>query len=354
MRSVSFTSALHYAWHGSGRRWDALPLQAVGSGIGGFLFWYLGLKVPQAISNNPALSTLASIIIGGVAGVVFVFLLRLCWWPYYWRLEPHGGLATFLHTRLGTAMWPAVLTISGFLAFVLLCGVGVIWLSLQVLSGTSTPRISGTPNTIGSPDFVLLPPEGRYKFKWDPVTNPRIDIRLDTNRNPDFNNNPAFIVRNKTNTVAYNIAAIWKSETATSLEELIKLPSFSKFKFNMDSTGTKFTLFAPEGSFAIPFSYYLEDSPTQIVPVIAKEAEVYFPLQLLPVTALYLITKMPPKLGDTSDPFILRVSLNWETSDGKRQQDYRLRLSATNAKATDTDMPIAEGFLNFNLEEIKR
>jgi hypothetical protein len=201
---------------------------------------------------------------------------------------------------------------------------------------------------------ILLPPEGRYKFKWDPVTNPRIDIRSDTNRNPDFNNNAAFILRNKTNTVAYNIAAIWKSETATSLEELIKLPSFSKFKFNIDSTGTKFTLFAPEGSFAIPFSYYLEDSPTQIVPVIAKEAEVYFPVQLLPVTALYLITKMPPKLGDTSDPFILRVSLNWETSDGKRQQDYRLRLSATNAKAADTDMPIAEGYLNFNLEEIKR
>ena len=253
-------------------------------------------------------------------------------------------------------MWPVILTTAGLLAFVLLSGVGVIWLALQVLSGVSTPTLSSAPNTVGNPDFVLLPPEGRYKFKWDPVQNPRIDVRLDTNRNPDVTNNAAFILRNKTNTVAYNISVIWKSETATSLEDLIKSPKLSKFRFDTDSTGTKFTLFALEGSFVGPFLYYLEDSPTQIVPVIniAKEAEIYFPLQFLPVTALYLITKMPSKLGETSDPFVLRVSLNWEAADGKKRRDYRVRVSATNAKATNADTPVAEGFLNFSLEEIER
>jgi len=258
MASASFKSAFHYAWHGSGGRWDALPLQAVGSAIGGFLFWYLGLKVPQAILDNPALSALASIVIGGLVGVIFVFSLRLCWWPYYWRLEPHGGLAAFLRTSLGTFMWPVVLTGSGFLAFILLSGAGIVWLSLRLLDGSSIAgKAPETPNTIGNPDFILLPPEGRYKFKWDPVKNPRIDVRLDTNRNPDITNNAAFILRNKTNTVAYNIAVVWKSETATSLEELIKSSKLSKFKFDIDSTGTKVTLFAPEGSFALPFSYYL-------------------------------------------------------------------------------------------------
>jgi hypothetical protein len=44
--------------------------------------------------------------------------------------------------------------------------------------------------------------------------------------------------------------------------------------------------------------------------------------------------------------------LNWETAEGKKRRDYRMRITATNAKATDGEMPVAEAFLNFSLEEI--
>src|SRR5712692_747347 len=100
-------SRWRYAWHGAGPRWDALPLQAVGSAVGGFLFWYLGVKVPQEILDNPALGALFAIFVGGVAGVVVVFIARLCWWPVYRRYHPLGGFVPYLKAKLGVQMWPS-------------------------------------------------------------------------------------------------------------------------------------------------------------------------------------------------------------------------------------------------------
>jgi hypothetical protein len=109
---------------------------------------------------------------------------------------------------------------------------------------------------------------------------------------------------------------------------------------------------AAPGSMAVPFMYYLDDSPKQTVSVIAKEAEVYFPTQLWAAAALYFIDKMPPKVGDSTAPFIAHVSLNWETSEGKKRRDYRVRVTATNSKVSEAEMPVVDAFLNFSLEEI--
>ena len=264
-----------YVIRGSFNRANAVA-SAAGAAVLLIVSYVIGIGGKAMLSADESVRSIEIALIGFAIIWLAIMVCRACWWPFHWRLESHGGLVSFLRARLGTFMWPVILTTAGLLAFILLSGVGVIWLALQMLSGVSTPTLSSTPNTVGNPDFVLLPPEGRYKFKWDPVQNPRIDVRLDTNRNSDFTNNAAFILRNKTNTVAYNISVIWKSETATNLEELIKSPKLSKFHFDTDSTGTKFTLFAPEGSFAMPFSYYLDDSPTQIVPVIARNQKFTF------------------------------------------------------------------------------
>lgn len=256
-------------------------------------------------------------------------------------------------------MWPVIMMTAGFFLFAVLTGGGLIWLALQMrigtgmakLNSTAEAKTSETPNTVGNPDFFLQIPEGRYKFKWDPVTQPKFDLRLDTERNPDFGNNPAFILRNKTNTVAYNVLVVWKSEIASSVEELTKAsPKLSKFKF--DVTETRLTVMAAPGSMAIPTSYYLDDSPKQMIAVIAKEAEVYFPPQLWAIAALYFINKMPSKVGESTEPFVARVTLNWETAEGKKRRDYRARITATNSKVTELEMPVAEAFLNFSLEEI--
>lgn len=93
--------AFAYAWHGSGRRWDAVPLQVIGGIIGGFAIWYWGLKVPPEILDNPAFGGVAAIIIGAICGALVAFVLRLCWYPVYRRYDPYGGLIPYLRAKLG-------------------------------------------------------------------------------------------------------------------------------------------------------------------------------------------------------------------------------------------------------------
>jgi hypothetical protein len=128
-------------------------------------------------------------------------------------------------------------------AFVLFTSVGSAWLTVRVMNGK---RITvENANAAGSPDFLLQPPQGRYRFKWDPTKQVRFDIKLDTERNPDITNNPAFILHNKTNTIGYNIAAVWKSETS-GVEDLIKMsPKFADIKF--DLRDTQILIFCPAG-----------------------------------------------------------------------------------------------------------
>jgi hypothetical protein len=74
--------------------------------------------------------------------------------------------------------------------------------------------------------------------------------------------------------------------------------------------------------------------------------------ELWPIMAMYLIDKIPNSIGETSQPFIARVTLDWETSQGKRRRAYRVRITATNAKASESIDTIIDAFLNFRLEEI--
>jgi hypothetical protein len=309
--AMRFSKALAYAWHGSGRRWDALWLALIGGLIGGFVIWRLGLTVPHAILDNPGWGGVAAIMLGAFTGVMVVFVARLCWWPFHWRLQPHGGLNAFLGANLGAFMWPIILTVSGFLAFVLLTGIGVIWLSLQAIHGGSTTREATTPNTIGSPDFALFIPQGRYRFSWPAPNTMAFYLRLDSERNPNISNNPAFILRNRTNTVAYRVVAEWKSETPMNIEEVVKSsPRLARAQFVI--TDTTMTIISKPDMPLGNFQFYLDPAPKQTVPVIAKEEEIYLPITLWPLAAVYFSDKMPDGIGETSPPFIALVSLNWE------------------------------------------
>jgi hypothetical protein len=286
---------------------------------------------------------------------IVILVVRFLGAALHFALEPHRRPLVILRERLGNLMWPIISMATGIFLFAILCGGGLVWLALQIRGGagigaSAEAKTNETPNTVGNPDFFLQVPEGRYRFKWDPMTQAKFELRLDTERNPDFGNNPAFIVRNKTNTVAYNVLAVWKSEIASSVDELTKSPKLSKFKF--DVAETRLVIVPPPGSTSGGFLYYLDDSPKQTIAVIAKEAEVYFPQQLWALAALYFIDKMPTKIGESTEPYIARVTLNWETSEGKKQRAYRVRVTATNSKVTASEMPVTDAFLNFSLEEI--
>ena len=132
---AAWKEAILYAWHGSGRKWDAMWLQLAGCGIGGLLIWYWGIKVPPEILDNPALGGLAAIVIGGLAGGAVVFLLRLGWWPVHKWLKPHGGLIALFEKRLGERMWPTMLMALGGALCVVSMGIflaGAIWFALKL------------------------------------------------------------------------------------------------------------------------------------------------------------------------------------------------------------------------------
>ena len=249
-------------------------------------------------------------------------------------------------------MWPVILTASGFIAFVLLTGVGTIWLSIQVLNGTTLANQSDTPNTVGNPDFALFVPQGRYRFTWPASNLMAFYLRLNSERNPSISNNPAFVLRNRTNTVAYRVSATWRSETSMNIEDVIKnSPKLSKVQFVINDTSIVILGSVADMPFG-NFQYFRDDAPKQIIPVIAKEEEVYLPATLWPIAAIYLVDKIPDNIGETSAPFIALVRLNWETSEGRRERLYRVRITATNAKGSTSSLPIVDAFLNFSLEEI--
>jgi hypothetical protein len=325
--------------------------------LGGFLaaglLLFAGMPVTfSEFIHNALLRSGFEVLVCVVVAYLVIFVFWLAVYPIHLKFASQGGIRAALRQRLGAQMGPFVFMGIGLFSFAVFTSVGLAWLTFQVMNGTAPLRglSAETPNTVGNPDFALQAPEGRYRFKWDPMKQTRLELRLDTEKNPDFSNNPIFILRNKTNTVAYNVSVIWKSEIAASVAELTSSAKLSKFSFVV--TETKLLINPPAGSTSNGFQYYLSDSPQQNVSVIAKEAEVYLPPDLWAVAALYLINKMPPKIGETSDPFIARVTLNWETAEGKKRRDYRTRITATNSKTTDGDMPVAEAFLNFSLEEI--
>jgi hypothetical protein len=146
--------------------------------------------------------------------------------------------------------------------------------------------------------------------------------------------------------------ATWKSETSLNAEEEVRAsPKLSKARFVLSATSLDVISTASTGPRA-NYIYYLDDAPKQIISVIAKEEEVYFPPQLWPLAAIYLVARIPDSIGETSPPFIARVTLDWETSDGKRQRAYRVKISATNSKGATSEMPFVDAFLNFTIEEI--
>lgn len=312
----------------------------------------IGVEGTKMLSADDFTRSVQIALAGFVAIWLFIMLCRACWWPFYWRLQPHGGLAVFLRARLGTLMWPVVLIAGGFLAFVLLFGIGVVWLSLHVINGTTaTGGNAATPNTVGNPDFALFTPEGRYRFTWPTAKNMAFYLRLDTQRNPDFSNNPAFVLRNRTNTVAYRVTATWHSETSIDIKKMVVAsPKLAKAQFTISDTSILILSKPPMP--AANFMYYIDDQPKQVIGVVAKEEEVYLPQTLWPTIAIYLVDKTPDAIGDTSPPFVARVALDWETSEGKRQRSYRVRITATSAKTSDSDSPITDAFLNFAVEEL--
>jgi hypothetical protein len=134
------------------------------------------------LSTDDAVRAIQIGALGFVAIWLAIMFGRACWWPFYWRLEPHGGLISFLRGRLGAFMWPVILISMGLVGFLFALGAGVVWLSLRVISEPPITQATVTPNTVGNPDFSLLAPQGRYRFTWPAERFMSFYLRHDTEK----------------------------------------------------------------------------------------------------------------------------------------------------------------------------
>lgn len=120
----------------------------VGGGIlAGALISYWGVKLPPVISDNPVWSNIVAAIMAGIAGGLFVFLVRWAYWPIHRRVERSGGLRAALRKNLGAQMWPVIMMASGLVAFLLLFGGGAIWAAAQLGDGAA-PGLAGKPGMV--------------------------------------------------------------------------------------------------------------------------------------------------------------------------------------------------------------
>jgi hypothetical protein len=98
--------------------------------------------------------------------------------------------------------------------------------------------------------------------------------------------------------------------------------------------------------------YYLAPTATQSFALLAKEAEIYLPIQLWPLAGLYFVNEMPDKVGATTPPYLFFVSVTWKVPEGNNKLDYRVKMTATNSKRTNVATPYIVSRLNFSVEKI--
>jgi hypothetical protein len=137
-----------YAWRGSGPQWDTPKVAVLGGSVGGFVFWLLGIKLPQAILDNPGWGAVVSIALGAIVGVFVVFIGRLCCAPIHFAYEDYGGFRAFLKQRMGRHMLPFVLIAAAIALSILSIGVGGAGILLVFSRMTDSADINEKTNLV--------------------------------------------------------------------------------------------------------------------------------------------------------------------------------------------------------------
>lgn len=226
--------------------------------------------------------------------------------------------------------------------------VGALWLYTTSNQGSSA---SPPAPTITQPDFSLLSPTERYDITLDRTKPSRIVIRKESENNPAILvNNIGFVLKNKTNTVAYEVKLTWKTEI-TGVDELIK-NSNKLTSYKIDISGSRITFISSPDDVVANFGFDVTQKAEHKLAVIANEADAYVPLQFYAPIAFYLIDKMPEQIGGKSDPFIMTLSVNWGIPPGGAIQNFRIKVFAVNSKPAGVTTPELAGYLTYEIEKL--
>jgi hypothetical protein len=297
------------------------------------------------------------------AGAVMTALgVRLAATSAFWDWAIWAGAAVMListgHWTLDRVLRSKGQKLDPFLATAIVANIvaAVFLAGYAFRSSPSASASDSSGNKLQQPEIALLAPKDRYEFRWDTSQGMMIQINIEGQLKIDTGRMPSLIVRNSSPTPAQDATIVWKPEVF-GVKELVK--SSDRFRdHNIVFSDDRVVLHQRrEGSTepaTVPsFLYYTKVPENGYFPIIAKSIDAYLPSSLFPDMALYLIAKMPEKVGDRSEPYVFSVSISWNVPDGGKQQDYRVKVTATNSRPSGiVGGPEIVGFLNFDVERV--
>jgi hypothetical protein len=140
----------------------------------------------------------------------------------------------------------------------------------------------------------------------------------------------------------------WKSEIS-GVPELVK-NSKRLADRTIQITNSQIDIVAPPGAAVPNWTYPLQLPLEQRISLLAEEAEIYMPVSLYPLMALYFVDKLPSETGAKAGPYIFTVSIEWAKPSAGKPQSYRVKAFLTNT-ASDQDSKIS-GVFNFEIERL--
>jgi hypothetical protein len=204
---------------------------------------------------------------------------------------------------------------------------------------------------VTQPVLSLLPPKGRYTFKWDPTTGMYFDIQREGVPLPAGHTaNPTFILHNASSVAAADVVVTWQAEIS-EIKGLAKSGRLAKYNINFPDDYTLDIVGA--GTHPVPnYRYFPNPAADVKFAFVARDTDLFLPIGIYPILGLFIAAKMPEQLGAKTDPFPLRINVAWNVPDGGQPKSFSVKIRGVSTKPNSaTEPPEVIGYLDFEIEK---
>jgi hypothetical protein len=268
----------------------------------------------------------------GVSAIVVVAGLTVLLYDFFLRPHLKGHR---LDPFLATAIAASVVTVASL----------AIYVVRGAATGASSPAQSGQTQ----PVLTLLPPKDHYTFKWDPTKAMNFDIQREGSPLPPGHTaNPTFILHNSSSVAAADVTVTWQAQIS-GIKELAKVGRLEKHDIKFPDDYTLDLI----GSSPVPnFRYYLNSHFEQKIPFVARDADLFMPINIYPILGLFITANMPDELGGKTEALPLQIDVAWNVPDGGEPKHFHVKIRGINTKPSGlTAPPEVLGYLEFEIEK---
>ena len=200
--------------------------------------------------------------------------------------------------------------------------------------------------TVLQPQLELEPTQ-RSILTWNPLDS-SMNIRGENDQFPPGHwRTPTFIVRNKSQISAQDIRIDWQAVKYDPVSLIANNSIFQTSQASFDSNSL--VLSTPGGmSFQHPFEFSASLEKPFITP--NRPAEIFLPLSIWNTAALFLISDLPVKSGERSQPYYFDLKLSWALPEGGKTQEFRVKATATSLTDLNAGPPF-RALVEFSIEK---